>query len=305
MKTGKNQEKKHLGRGLAALLGANIVSQDKEPQLKASQFKTQTITETITLSLGCIEAGPFQPRQIMQSESLQELANSLKHHGILQPLLVREKPSHKGKYQIIAGERRWRAAQLANLYEIPVRICHFSDKDAMAVALVENLQRADLNVIEEAEGFSKLLNEFSLTQEELAKIIGKSRPYITNNLRLLQLPEKIKVYLKEGKLSAGHARALLMHSDPVKAAVKVLDNGLTVRQTEALVRKNTLQKHLSTELKESTDPEIKLLEKDLCCQLGLNVHVKFDGEGGFIKIDYKSLEEFDNILALLKHKSNF
>lgn len=295
----RDQGKIRLGRGLAALLGESVKDEDNQKDIGSdlgiSDLKMQI------LPIDIIEPGPFQPRQIMQPEALQELADSIRQHGILQPLLVKEKDTQKGQYQIVAGERRWRAAQLAMIDEVPVRICSFTDKDAMAVALVENLQRTDLNIIEEAEGFSRLLNEFNLTQDELSSALGKSRSHIANIIRLLQLPDEIINYLKNGILTPGHARALLMHPDPVSTAKEIIQDDLTVRQTEALVKNaKAVNKNLHLK-KKPIDPEIESLEKDLRGRLGFNVKIQFDGKGGSLKIFYKSLEQFDEILTLLKN----
>lgn len=295
----KSHEKARLGRGLAALLG-NAVEDKLQASMPQDVAQSNGGISLLNLPIEFVEPGPFQPRQTMQPEALQELADSIKHHGILQPLLVREKPGHQGHYQIIAGERRWRAAQLATIHEVPVRVCELSDSDAMAAALVENLQRADLNIVEEAEGLARLLEEFKLTQEDLAAAVGKSRPHIANTIRLLQLPEEVRVFLKEGKLTAGHARALLMHPDPVSAAKEVIQRGLTVRQTEELVKRDQEKKPQSSKVAEPLDSELKLLEKDLRGKLGLNVQIKFDGKGGSVQIYYKSLEQFDELLSLLK-----
>ncbi|CAI3946690.1 Chromosome segregation protein Spo0J [Commensalibacter communis] len=295
----KGQEKARLGRGLAALLG-NAVEETVQRSQKNSADLSNAPISLLNVPIEFVEPGPFQPRQVMMPEALQELADSIKHHGILQPLLVREKPGSQGHYQIIAGERRWRAAQLATIHEVPVRVCQLSDSDAMAAALVENLQRADLNIVEEAEGFSRLLEEFELTQDELASAVGKSRPHIANTIRLLQLPQEVRQFLKEGKLTAGHARALLMHPDPVAAAKEVIQRGLTVRQTEELVKRDQEKKTRTHKEIEPLDAEIKLLEKDLRSKLGLNIQIKFDGKGGSVQIYYKSLEQFDELLGLLK-----
>ncbi|MDI2091127.1 ParB/RepB/Spo0J family partition protein [Commensalibacter oyaizuii] len=300
----KGQDKARLGRGLAALLGGAVTevpSVSNKTQTEEGQTAQQVSGITLlTLPIEMVEPGPFQPRQAMMPEALAELAESIKHHGILQPLLVREKPGHQGYYQIIAGERRWRAAQLATVHEVPVRVCQLSDSDAMAAALVENLQRADLNIVEEAEGFSRLLDEFELTQEELATAVGKSRPHITNTIRLLQLPPEVILCLKDGHITAGHARALLGHPDPVAAMKEVIKRGLTVRQTEEMVKRDKEKKPQKKAQVELVDPEIKLLEKDLRGKLGLNVQIQFDGKGGSVRIYYKSLEQFDEILNVLK-----
>lgn len=293
----KEQGKPRLGRGLAALLGEDV---NDDVMANSVSETGVSMMRLAVLPIENLESGPFQPRQLVQPEALQELAESIRHHGILQPLLVRENPDRKGWYQIIAGERRWRAAQLAMLHEIPVRVCHLSDSDAMAAALVENLQRADLNTIEEAEGFLRLLNEFSLTQDELASAVGKSRSHITNMLRLLQLPQEVRDYLKKGVLSAGHARALLMHPDPILAAREVIQKELSVRQTEALVKHVKNEGKPRGSEKQEGDQEIRVLERDLRNKLGLNVKIRFDGKGGSLRIFYKSLEQFDEILELLK-----
>lgn len=298
----KNQGKIRLGRGLAALLGETVTNMGSDPvQSKSSDYVSELNVQMLPIEV--MEPGPFQPRQIMPVEALQELAESIRHHGILQPLLVKEKENQQGHYYIVAGERRWRAAQLAMLDKVPVKICSFSDRDAMAVALVENLQRADLNIIEEAKGFARLLDEFQLTQEDLSSVVGKSRSHIANIIRLLQLPDEVIAHLKEGSLTAGHARALLTHPDPVTAVRQIIQNDLTVRQTEALVKKaKEREKNEKVDAEhKAADPEIVLLEKDLRSKLGFNVKIKFDGKGGSLKIFYKSLEQFDEILALLKN----
>lgn len=300
MKAKKAQEKSRLGRGLAALLGADI-NENLSANTKApTQSNYENTSQLAVLPIEVLEPSPFQPRQFIAPDALEELANSIRHHGILQPLLVRENPDKNGMYQIIAGERRWRAAQKAQLHEVPVRLCSLSDSDAMAAALVENLQRADLNIVEEAEGFQRLLKEFELTQEELAEAVGKSRPHVTNTVRLLQLPEEVRELLRKGLLSAGHARALLMHPHPMKAAKEIIDHNLTVRQTEALVKRDNETKAKPSVAKIPNDPEIQLLERDLRGQLGLKVQIQFDGKGGSVRLYYRSLEQFDEILKLLK-----
>ena len=188
------------------------------------------------LPVEVLEPGPFQPRQEMKDEALQELADSVAQRGILQPLLVRPHPEKPDHYQIIAGERRWRAAQRASLHEVPVLVKLLSDADAMAAGLVENLQREDLNAIEEAEGYRRLVGEFSLSQDKLGEAVGKSRSHIGNIMRILELPPAALALVREGKLTAGHAKALLGHPEPIKAAREVLKKGLNVRQTEALVQ---------------------------------------------------------------------
>ncbi|MBV8524560.1 MAG: ParB/RepB/Spo0J family partition protein, partial [Acetobacteraceae bacterium] len=219
-----------------------------------------------------------------------------------QPLLGRPHPSIQGRYQIIAGERRWRAAQAAGLNEVPALIRAMDDPEALASALVENLQREDLNPLEEAEGFRRLLNEFSMTQEKLAAAVGKSRSHIANTLRLLQLPRSIQDQLKRGALSAGHARALLLHPDPERAAETVLGKGLNVRQTELLASTSRARR---TPASDSARPpknlETAALEEELSMRLGLRVEIKGAGQSGSLRIHYKTLDQLDSILSLLGH----
>jgi ParB family chromosome partitioning protein len=251
-----------------------------------------------SLPIEVLEPGPFQPRGIMPPQALAELADSIRARGILQPLLARPHPKGGGRYQIIAGERRWRAAQQAGLHEVPVLVRDLADTDAMAAALVENLQRQDLNAIEEAEGYKRLLEEFGLTQEQLGAAVGKSRSHIANAIRLLQLPPSVRAEVMAGNLTAGHARALLAHPDPEAGAQLVIAKGLNVRQTEALANTRT------TEPKDrpgpaQTDPETAALERDLSNYLGLTVHISFDGKGGAVRILYRSLDQLDGLLARL------
>lgn len=305
-----------LGRGLAALLGDAAVAQSvaasaaqpggtEAPEQGAPLAQSVRVATVSSLPVEALVPGPFQPRQDMHPEALEELAQSIRERGILQPILVRPDPDQPGQYQIIAGERRWRAAQLAQCHDVPVHVRDLDEADAMAAALVENLQRADLNPVEEAEGLNRLQEDYNLTQEDLAKAIGKSRPHVANMLRLLRLPEAIRTELKTGTLSAGHARALLSHPNPVAAAAEVISRGLSVRQTEALVQKALSQpgNAVAEPLNKAApkDPEIKALERDLGSKLGLRVAVKFNGhQSGSLEIHYKNLDQLDVVLALLK-----
>jgi ParB family transcriptional regulator, chromosome partitioning protein len=257
----------------------------------------QSATGITTLAVELLEPGPFQPRGPIDARSLTELADSIRARGVLQPLLARPHPATRGHYQIIAGERRWRAAQTAGLHEVPVHIRQLSDADAMAAALVENLQRQDLNGIEEAEGYRKLITEFGMTQEVLAAAVGKSRSHVANTLRLLNLPSTVQQEVRNGALSAGHARALLAHPEPAKAALAVITRGLNVRQTEAL---SSGKRNDSPERAPRTvDPETAALERDLTERLGLKVDISFDGKGGTLRIHYQSLDQLDGIVVLL------
>ncbi|GBR50296.1 ParB/RepB/Spo0J family partition protein [Gluconobacter sphaericus] len=289
----KKDSSPRLGRGLAALLG------DQAPQLARATRANAQPQQHSSLPVDVLAPSPFQPRQDMNPERLSELADSIRSRGVLQPLLVRPDPEKLGHYQIIAGERRWRASQLAGLHSVPVHIRELDDTDAMAAALVENLQRADLNPIEEAEGLQRLVTDYTLTQEELAGAVGKSRPHITNTMRLLNLPPEVRAYVRSGTLTAGHARALLTHPDPVAAAKIVIARGLNVRQTEAL----SGGKDIQTPAKKARDAEILQIENDLSSRLGLKVHISYNGKkGGSLKIDYTSLEQFESVMRLLNRR---
>jgi ParB family chromosome partitioning protein len=276
-----------LGRGLSALIG----------DAPASNPSAGEATRTVPVEN--LEPGPFQPRGPIDHGPLQELAASIAEHGVLQPILVRPKPDAPGHYQIIGGERRWRAAQLAQLHDVPVNIRHFDDREAMAAALVENLQRQDLNALEEAEGYRRLLDEFGLTQEGLGTAVGKSRSHVANTLRLLSLPDRVRELLRDGALTAGHARALLTAPQPEMLAMQVVDRGLNVRQTEALAAQKprdpaTLGKPARAE------PETAALERELMERLGLKVAIRHAGKGGQVTISYRNLDQLDGIIRLLQ-----
>ncbi|MBO1076694.1 ParB/RepB/Spo0J family partition protein [Roseomonas marmotae] len=270
-----------LGMGLSALLG-------DQPAPPASGATPRT------LPVEALEPGPFQPRGPIDQSGLAELAASIREHGVLQPILVRPKPGAPGTYQIIGGERRWRAAQLAQRHDVPVIIHELDDRAAMAAALVENLQREDLNALEEAQGYRRLTDEFGLTQEHLGRAVGKSRSHVANTLRLLALPQKVREMMARGSLSAGHARALLTAPDAVKLAELVVTRGLNVRQTEALAAAAERQKPAKAE-----DADTKALERDLTVKLGLKVAVRHGRRGGQITIGYKDLDQLDALIRLL------
>lgn len=289
------EPRKPLGRGLAALLGE---AASPAPAVGAAAPGVQR------LAVDLLEPSPFQPRQEMDEAALKELADSIAQRGVLQPLLVRPKPGAAGQYQIIAGERRWRACQRAQLHEIPVLIRELSDADAMAAGLVENLQRENLNSVEEAEGYKRLVEEFKLSHDKLAEAVGKSRSHITNTLRLLQLPSSVQNLLKASQISVGHAKVLLAHPDPAKAALEVVKRGLSVRQTEALLKSSdrpttTKAAPKPTPERQGDDAEIAALAAGLSERLGLKVEIQFDGKGGALTLHYTDLDQFDTVLALL------
>jgi ParB family chromosome partitioning protein len=282
------KDQKRLGRGLAALLG------------DAAAPASVNAPGVQTLPVDCMGPSPFQPRRSMDEDALQELADSIRQRGILQPLLVRPTPGVSGSYQIIAGERRWRAAQKARLHDVPVLIRQLSDADAMAAGLVENLQRADLNAVEEASGYQRLLNEFNMTQDQLAEAIGKSRTHITHTLRVLNLPAEVQDLVRSGDLSVGHARALVNHDHPLAAARAIVKDKLSVRQIEDQVnRQGRTFPDGPPKPPKKIDPDTAALAESLSEKLGVRVKVTFDGKAGAIIMSYKSLDQLDEILSLL------
>ncbi len=283
------REAPRLGRGLASLLGDAL-----NPSMTAGSVGSTPIAD--------LEPNPFQPRTAIADEDLAELAESIREQGLLQPILIRHHPSHTGKFQIIAGERRWRAARLAGLATIPSFLRDLPDNAASAAALVENLQRQDLNPIEEAEGFKRLIDGFGLTQEELAKAIGKSRSHVANTLRLLHLPPEVIQYVRKGSLSAGHARAALACDDPAYAARQMLDQGLSVRQAEALASpqlQTVPSRPVTADTLHAGSADLRAVETDLSDQLGLKVSISFNGQGGTISLRYQNLDQLDHVVARL------
>jgi ParB family chromosome partitioning protein len=288
----KAEQPKRLGRGLAALMG-----DDAMPASVAA-------AGVQNLPVADLEPSPYQPRRAMDETALAELADSIAQRGILQPLLVRPHPERAGHYQIIAGERRWRAAQKAQLHEVPVLVRELSNNDAMAAGLVENLQREDLNAVEEAEGYQRLITEFKMTHDTLADALGKSRPHITQMMRMLKLPDKVLEMVRDGSLSAGHARALLTHADPLKGARLIVEKGMSVRQAEQYVSDlgRTFKGGLLNRpppQKAHTDDTAALAER-LSESLGLRVKITFNGKSGAVTLNYGNLDQLDSILKLLE-----
>lgn len=288
--------KKRLGRGLDALLSAPVSSP------AASTDETGAASDGLLrdLAVDLIQSGKYQPRVDMREETLQELADSIRAQGVVQPIVVR--PIGDGsRYEIIAGERRWRATQLAGLHEIPVVIRDVPDEAAIAMALIENIQRENLNPIEEANALQRLINEFELTHQEAAEAVGRSRASVSNLLRLLSLTSDVKKMVEHGELEMGHARALLaLEGDQLsKVAREVVAKGLSVRETERLV-KQTLE-GLPAKAKQKADPDIQRLESDLSEKLGAKVAIQHGAKGkGKVVIAYNSLDELDGILAHVK-----
>lgn len=288
--------KKHgLGRGLEALLG------DDDLNFSLDNINTGDSSDTgiKMVSIDNLYPSRYQPRKEFNQEALDALVCSIKEKGVLQPLLVRK---HGDKYEIIAGERRWRASKIANIKEIPVIEKDLSNQEVLEVALIENLLREDLSIIEEAEGYSRLITEFSHTHEALSQIIGKSRSYITNTLRLLTLPITVQEYVKNGSLSAGHAKVLVGLENVDEIAQKIISKGLTVRQTEDYVSnlKNNAINKISKAIKK--DPSIKELEKTISKNIGLKVRINTkENDKGKITIEYKNPAELNSILEMLEN----
>jgi ParB family chromosome partitioning protein len=273
-----------LGRGLSALIGDEAAAVKGEPVSKK---------DTRTLPVAFLQPGRYQPRKTFDEQPLADLAASIKEKGVLSPILVR--PLGVDRYEIVAGERRWRAAQIAKLHDVPVVVREMADDQALEIAIIENVQRADLNVLEEGAAYQELITKFARTQEQVAQQVGKSRSHVANTIRLLQLPEQVKAWVREGKLTAGHARTLLGTADPEARARELIAGELTVRQAE---QRSAAKKRPGG--KPRKDPNIADLEASISNRLGLKVQVIHKGDkGGEIRITYKSLEQLDDLARRL------
>ena len=300
-----NNKKFGLGRGLEALLGDEDINLDLDSEtadvnslVENTVFKSEKNEVKVSDVVPC----SFQPRTEFDREALESLAQSIKEKGVLQPLLVRKK---NDKYEIIAGERRWRAAQLAGLNEVPVIVKDLNDSETLEIALIENLQRENLSAIEEAEGLNRLMNEYAYTQEVIGKVIGKSRSYIANTLRLLGLPEEIKQQVKENKLSASHARALIGCENAVELADKIIKEGLSVREAEALAAnsKGINVKNIMPKQPKPVDRDLEKIMADLEEKLKLKVKINAGKKGkGSITLHYNTPAELSSLLDILEHR---
>ena len=293
-------QRNNLGRGLAALFG-------EEDEEYAALDKVRANKEVPVEQL---HPNPKQPRQNFDETTVRELAASIKENGVLQPILVRRHPKRPSEFEIVAGERRWRAAQLAKLHEVPVVIRELSDVQVLEMALVENLQREDLNPLEEAEAYQRLIDEFRHTQEDLARSLGKSRSHLANTLRLLGLSNTIKALLVDGRITAGHGRALLTAQDPDVLARQVVAEDLNVRQTERLARQGRPPSDKTAggvsggRGGAEKDPDTVALERDLSARLGLRVNIDFKNGGGRLSIHYNSVEQLDGLLRRLEEPAD-
>ena len=291
----KKSKQRGLGRGLSALM-ADV--SDNTPDAESGPRRPD-----LMVPVEKVAPNPDQPRRTFDKDQLNDLAASIREKGIIQPLIVRPKG---GGYEIVAGERRWRAAQMAKLHEIPVLVRDFDDTEVLEIAIIENIQRADLNPVEEAAGFSQLMEKFGHTQEKLAEVLGKSRSHIANSVRLLGLPAEVLSYLRDGKLSAGHARALITSDDPVALAKLVIKKDLSVRETEKLAKSALSNifsdgKKPAKQVLNDKDADTKMLEGDLSANLGMKVAIdhKPGQESGALTIRYESLDQLDMICRML------
>lgn len=287
-------ERRGLGRGLSALMA--------DVDVTAAPKKTGTESKAeVFIAIDRIEPNPDQPRRTFTEEALKELAASIREKGVIQPLILRRSPKNPDAFEIVAGERRWRAAQRARLHEVPAIVRELDDTEVLEIAIIENIQRADLNAVEEAAGYRQLMDRFGHTQEKLAEALGKSRSHIANLLRLLTLPDVVLEMLREGHLSAGHARALVTAEDPVGLARIAVKKGLSVRQVEAMAKKSGALNPTNDNGAPEKDADTRALEKDLTAALGMRVSIdhKSGQPGGAVMINYKSLEQLDELCRRL------
>lgn len=290
-----------LGRGLAALLGEDLMD---EPMEDGDDDDLESRFQRRTLPIEWLKPSTLQPRRHFNIDKLKELASSIERHGIMQPLVVRPIADEDNAYEIVAGERRWRASQKAQLHSVPVVIQYLTDAEVLEIALIENLQREDLNTLEESEGYQRLMDEFGHTQEKLAEAVGKSRSHIANLLRLLTLPDEVKDYVRNGELSAGHARALIGVKNPVELAHEIIAENLSVRDAESRA-KGGKKKSKKTSTKQAKGPDTTALEKEITSRLGLNVSLNTKGQGGQVVISYKTLDQLDDVVHRLSQTPNY
>lgn len=301
-----------LGRGLSALLGEPVRTDAARPAAQPHARNVFELPQSAQPPAANAESGPRQipidlvgrnpqqPRKHFDESELEELAGSIRTHGVLQAILVR--PTAGGKFEIVAGERRWRAAQRAGLHAIPAVVRELNEVEVLEIAIVENVQRTDLNPIEEAQGFHALIERFGRTQLDIAEAVGKSRPHIANLLRLLQLPDDLQDMVRDGRLSAGHARAILTAPDPRGLALRVINEGLNVREIERLAQRAKDEKHgpRVSHAGEGKSADTRALEQSLANALGLDVVITEKGAGGELKIAYKTIEQLDDVLRRLR-----
>ena len=284
------EARSRLGRGLAALIGDASVA----PVVERAQRTPRR------LPVAYLRPNPSNPRKAFGAADLDDLTSSIRERGVVQPLIVRPVPGSLDAYEIIAGERRWRASQKAGLHDVPVIVREASDKESLELAIIENVQRADLNALEEARGYQQLIDQYSYSQSELADVIGKSRSHIANTLRLMNLPEAVQAYILDGRLTAGHARALLTLDDPLAAAERIVNQGMSVRDVEAIGEGGGRKKGSGGRKPRGKDADTRALEKSLSDTLGLTVTIDHKGGRGEVRIAYSSLEQLDDVCRRLR-----
>ena len=281
-----------LGRGLASLIG-DVGGETAQPERPRNNRK---------VPIEFLKPNPRNPRRTFSDAELGELAASVRQHGVIQPIVVRPVKGAQDRYEIIAGERRWRAAQLASLHEVPIVPIEVSDSDALEIMIIENVQREDLNAMEEAQGYHALAEEFKRSQEDIAREVGKSRSHVANMMRLTKLPAEVQGLISEGKISAGHARALIGVPDPLAAAMRIVAEGLNVRQAEALAHEEGVPERKPQKARsggKTKDPDTIALEKRVSDALGLAVTVNHRDPGGSVQISYRNLEQLDEVMRRL------
>ena len=288
-----------LGRGLSALFG------DTDASYQAGALRPAVAADaksgaTPRLPVAALRSGMFQPRRHFDEAGLQELAASIRERGVLEPLLVRPVPNARDSYEIIAGERRWRAAQIAELHDVPVMVRELTDREALEFGIIENVQREDLSPLEEGEAYQRLIDEFGHTQEALSKIVGKSRPHITNMLRILTLPAAVRQMIAEGKLTSAHARALVPAKNPLALAKLIVKRGLNVRQTETLAKRDQDNPEIHKRRTGQQDTDVIALEKEMERVIGLKVKIMTKGKAGTLTLFYTDLDQLDDIIKKLR-----
>jgi ParB family chromosome partitioning protein len=286
-----DENRSRLGRGLAALMG-DAVTENRTPPERPRHPRR--------IPIEFLRPNPRNPRRNFLDIEIDELAASIKARGIIQPVVVRPLGAAKDVYEIIAGERRWRAAQRAGLHDIPVTLLEATDAEALELAIIENVQRADLNPLEEASGYEKLASQYQRTHEDIARMVGKSRTHVTNTLRLLKLSEPVRAYIEAGKISAGAARMLVSAADPEEMAREIVDRGLNVRQVEALAKDRAHQAGKRPKKRGLKNADTLALERRLSDMLGLTVTIDARGRGGVLQIRYRTLEQLDDVLRRLE-----
>lgn len=287
-----------LGRGLAALIGDDAALDLGEAGEVAEAAGVRQVP------IEHLRPNPFQPRAVFAEQDLHDLAESIRAKGILQPIVVRPATGEEGAYEIVAGERRWRAAQAVQLHEVPILVKELSDAESLEIAIIENVQRADLNAVEEAAGYERLIDQFDYTQEQLSKIIGKSRSHVANTLRLLTLPAPVQALIADGTLTAGHARPLIGNADAEALAKQIAAKGLSVREAEALARKPAAKSAAPRAVREK-DADTRALEHNISDALGLKVAIVYHGDkGGEVRVSYKTLEQLDEVCRRLANQGS-